>query len=157
MANIQTTPAEGLNISPEALTIANTYLQTQDISETSRVVGVSLDVVSAYLSRREVKAYIDNVFMDVGYNNRGRMRSLMDQIINKKLEEMQEADIGSSKDITELLALSHKMTMDLLDKQIKLIEAQNKIHNIKNQTNVQINDTGGTNYQALLDKLTKIK
>lgn len=150
------TPAEGLKISPEGLEIANQYLQCQNIQETAHILGVSTEVVSQYLSRREIKTYIDNVFMDYGFNNKYKLRNIMDAIINKKLEEMQEADIGSSKDITEILALSHKMTMDLLDKQIKLEEVKQK-NIIKNQTNIQLNDSGGNNYQALLDKLIRPK
>ena len=80
----------------------------------------------------------------------------MDTVIEKKLQEMEEADIGSSKDITEILALSHKMSMDLLDKQIKLATIEGKNQVIKNQTNVQINEAvGGTNYESLLNKLRK--
>lgn len=149
------TPAETLKISPEGLEIANTYLQTQNILDVANKLSISTEVVTQYLNRREIKAYIDSVFYDYGFNNRFRIRNVMDAIINKKLEEMQEAGIGSSKDIAELLALSHKMTMEALDKQIKLEEAKSKT-NIKNQTNVQINE-GGSNYQSLLDKLLKPK
>lgn len=150
------TPAETLQISPEALEIANSYLQMQNIPQVAEHLGISADMVTQYLARREVKAYIDSVFMDMGYNNRHRLRNLLDAVINKKLEEMEEAGIGSSKDITEILALSHKMTLDLLHAQIKLEEAKAKNTTIKNQTNVQIND-GGTNYQSLLDKLINPK
>jgi hypothetical protein len=80
------------------------------------------------------------------------MRSLMDTVIEKKLEEMAEADIGSSKDILEILALSHKMSIEILDRQIKYELA--KASNIKNQTNVQINNPS-SNYEALLEKLWK--
>lgn len=146
-------PAEVIRISPENLEIANCYLQNQDITVTANKMGIPCDLVSDALSKREVKAYIDNVFMDVGFNNRFRMRGVMDEIIKRKLQEMDENDIGSEKDIVEILALSHKMTMEMLDKQIKLIEAQNKQTSIKNQTNVQINSGGGSNYDLLLDKL----
>lgn len=146
-------PAEVLRISPENLEIANCYLQNQDIVTTATKMGIPTDLVSDALSKREVKAYIDNVFMDVGFNNRFRMRGVMDEIIKRKLQEMDENDIGSEKDIVDILALSHKMTMELMDKQIKLIEAQNKQSSIKNQTNVQINSGGGSNYDMLLDKL----
>lgn len=146
------TPAEGVAISPEALEVANCYLSCQDLCETADKLGISTDIVSAYLSKREVKAYIDNVFLDYGFNNRFKIRNIMDAVINKKLEEMQENEMGSSKDITEILALSHKMTLDILNAQIKLEEAKSK-NTIKNQTNIQVNDTSGSNYQALLDKL----
>ena len=150
---VPTTPAETLQISPEALEIANCYLTHQNIPECSNILGISPEEITRYLSRREVKAYIDSVFMDYGFNNRFRIRNIMDQVINKKLEEMEEAGIGSSKDIAELLALSHKMTVELLDKQIKLEELKHK-NVIKNQVNVQLNDnSGGPNYQNLLNKL----
>lgn len=153
---IPSTPAEGLNIAPENLEIANCYLTCQDIIQVSQTLNITPERVTQSLSRREVKAYIDHVFMDYGFNNRFRIRNIMDAVINKKLEEMQEAGVGSSKDITEILALSHKMSMDILDKQIKLEEAKAK-NVIKNQTNIQVNDQSGSNYQALLDKLINKK
>lgn len=151
-------PAEALAISPEGLEVANTYLELQDIPATALRLGIGTDKVSEYLRRREIKAYIDHVFADLGYNNSFRLRGIMDTVIQKKLQEMEEADIGSSKDITEILALSHKMSMDLLDKQIKLATIEGKNQVIKNQTNVQINEaTGGTNYESLLNKLRDSK
>lgn len=147
-------PAEVIRISPENLEIANCYLQNQDIVATANRMGIPTDLVSDALSKREVKAYIDNVFMDVGFNNRFRMRNVMDEIIKRKLDEMDENDIGSEKDIVDILALSHKMTMEQLDRQIKLIEAQNKQTSIKNQTNVQINGTG-SNYDTLVERLLR--
>lgn len=151
---IPSTPAEALNIAPENLEIANCYLTCQDLVQVSQTLDITPERVTQALARREVKAYIDHVFMDYGFNNRFRIRNIMDTVINKKLEEMQEADVGSSKDISDLLALSHKMTMDILDKQIKLEEAKAKsTASIKNQTNIQLNDSGGSNYQMLLDKL----
>lgn len=151
---IPSTPAEALNIAPENLEIANCYLTCQDLVQVSQTLDITPERVTQALARREVKAYIDHVFMDYGFNNRFRIRNIMDTVINKKLEEMQEADVGSSKDISDLLALSHKMTMDILDKQIKLEESKAKsTSSIKNQTNIQLNDSGGSNYQRLLDKL----
>jgi len=65
---------------------------------------------------------------------------------------MEESETGSSKDIVEILALSHKMTMELLDKQIELEKLQ--ASNIKNQVNVQINEVGdGTRYGRLIQQL----
>jgi len=75
-------------------------------------------------------------------------------LLTKKFQEMEEADVGSSKDITELMALSHKMTMDHINAQIKLEELKEK--NIKNQLNVQINNNaegGGSSYEKLLHAL----
>ena len=148
------TPAEVLNISPENLDVANEYLQTQDIQQVSQNLSIAPDMVSQILQRREVRAYIDNVFMDVGFNNRFRMRSAMDALIQRKFQELEEAEIGSSKDIADLLALSHKMSIDLLDRQIQLEKL--KEANIKSQVNVQVNEFGsGSKYNTLLEKLMK--
>jgi hypothetical protein len=147
-------PAEVVKIAPENLEIANTYLACQSIADVSRNLRLPTDVISEVLGRRDVKAYIDAIFLDYGFNNRFKMRQVMDAVINKKLQDMDESDIGSGKDIIEIMALSHKMAMDVLDRQIKLEEAQAKNHNIKNQVNVQVNNNeGGSNYANLLQRL----
>lgn len=147
------TPAETLDISPEALEIANAYLQSQDLVTVSTELNIPMEMVSQYLSRKEVKAYIDQVFFNLGFNNRFRMSDAMDTIIRKKFQELEESEMGSTKDIAELLALKHKMTMDELDRQIKLETLRQS--NIKNQVNVQINEgfSDGTKYGDLIQKL----
>lgn len=146
------TPAEVLKISPEALEVANEYLQYQNIATVANNLNIPPQTVTEYLGRREVKAYIDHVFMDVGFNNQFRMRSAMDALIQQKFAELEEAGIGSNKDIADLLALSHKMTMEQLDKQIALEKA--KADSIKNQVNVQVNEFGATGkYGNLMEKL----
>lgn len=154
------TPAEYIKISPEALEVANCYLQTQNIREVAEALDLTPDYVSVVLNRREVRSYVDHVFMDTGFNNSSKMRMAMDAIIKKKFQEMEEAETGSNKDIIEILGLSHKMTMDLLDRQIKLEQVrQGNTGTGKNQVNVQINnDTGsGTNYDKLLSRLMSSK
>lgn len=147
-----TTPAEALSISPEGLEIANCYLQTPDINEVANELNITSALVSEILARREVKAYIDQVFYNTGFNNRFKLRNLMDAIIKKKLQDMDEAEVGSTKDISELLALSHKMTIEHMDREIKLESLRNS--NIKTQTNIQINDAaGGTKYSQLIERL----
>lgn len=145
-------PAEAIEISPENLEIANTYLQCQDLRRTADELAIPPEMVAQALEKREVKAYVDSVFFNVGFNNRFKMRKLMDKLIERKLQEMDEADIGSNKDITELLTLSHKMTMELMDREIALLKL--KKDSIKVQTNVQINDAGGgTRYGSLIQQL----
>lgn len=145
------TPAEVVQIDPESLEVANAYLSNPSIEEVSDMLGVSRDIVASTLSRREVKAYVDGVFLNTGFNNRFRMREALDALIQKKFEELQESDIGSNKDIAELLELSHKFTMSEYSKMIELEKLRS--NNVKNQLNVQINDNGGSNYNNLLEKL----
>lgn len=151
-----TTPAETIDISPEGLEIANCYLQNQDINKVAEELEISRDLVVQQLSKREIKAYIDHVFFNIGFNNRFTMREAMDAVIRKKFQELEEAGMGSTKDIADLLALSHKMTMEEYGKLIELKKLENS--SIKNQVNVQINEgfSDGTKYGDLLQKLLTI-
>lgn len=149
-----TSPAEYIQISPEALEVANCYLQCQDIRQVAADLELTVDLVSDILARREVKAYVDHVFMDSGFNNRYKMRRAIDAVIAKKFQELEEASTGSSKDILEILALSHKMTMEHMDKQIALEKIRAEKGTPKSQVNVQINsDSPASNYDKLLSKL----
>jgi hypothetical protein len=147
----QNLPAETVQIAPEALEVANCYLQLQDARRVADELDLPVALVTEILARREVKSYIDHVFMDTGFNNKFEMRAAMDALIKKKFQEMHEADVGSTKDITELLALSHKMSMDLLDREIQLEKAR-QVNQPQKQVNVQINDDG-TKYSSLISRL----
>jgi len=147
------TPAETLRISPEGLEVANAYLQLQDLQKVATELDMPVDMVTSMLARREVKTYIDNVFMNVGFNNQFKLRSAMDALIGQKFQELQEAGVGSGKDIADLLALSHKMTIETLDRQIALEKL--KSESVKNQVNVQVNEFGSGAYGNLMEKLLK--
>lgn len=147
-------PTEGLEIAPEALEVANVYLQLQDARKVADELDLPLTYVSNTLARREVKAYVNQVFFDVGFNNRHTMRDAMDAVIKRKFQDMHESDTGSTKDIADLLALSHKMSMELLDREIQL-EKLRSDNSPKSQVNVQINNglDDGTKYGSLISKL----
>ena len=157
MENLPSTsaPAEVLEIAPEALEVANCYLQLQDARAVANELEMPAELVARILGRSEVKAYINQVFFDTGFNNRYKMRSLMDTLIRKKLQDMEEAQVGTSKDIMELLALSHKMTMEQLDKELAIEKAKADKGGMKSQVNVQINNglNDGTKYGELISKL----
>lgn len=139
-------------ISPEGLRVVEAYLAVgQDIKLAAQQLALPVEEVHRLLDKRETKAYLDRLYMEAGFRSRDRMGALMDEIINHKLEEMADTGMGSSKDILEILALAHKMRMDEMAMQIKLIEAGNKAPSVA----VQINNQGGTNYNSLLEKLMK--
>jgi hypothetical protein len=153
---LQNTPAEVLEISPEALEVANCYLNLQNHTQVAEALSIPETLVKQILMRKEVKAYIDNVFFEVGFNNKFRMREAMDAIIRKKFQDLEEADVGSSKDIIEILALSHKITMEQLQKQIELEKLQQS--SIRSQVNVQINEMGDTSkYSQLIKQLVNLE
>ncbi len=140
-------------ISPEGIEVANSYLTFGNIQAVSRDLNVPEHKVAEVLSTREVKKYIDTVYLDTGYRNRNNIANLLDTIIASKLEEAEESGQFTNKDLAELLQMAHRMRMD----ELKLLgEAEKVSNNIKNQTNVQINEGipfGTGNYGKLMSKL----
>jgi len=141
---------EDYKISPEFLEITNVYLQTLDLKQTALLVGCDEQVVINALNKKEVRRFVDNVFLNQGYMNRHKLQETMSSLIEKKLEEMEEAGVGSSKDIVELLQVMHKMRMD----ELKMMMEREKVAGPATQTNIQVNNQFGDNYASLLRKLT---
>lgn len=143
-------------ISPEGLEVANSYLQFGNINGVVQSLGVSENQVVELLNKREVKKYIDTVYLDMGYRNKNNIASLLDEMIESKLEEAKESGVYSNKDLADLLQMAHKMRMDEIKAQADLEKAQNS--NVRTQNNVQINEGlpfGQGNYGKLMDKLLK--
>ena len=139
-------------IEPEGLTIAETYLQNGGSAQkTAEFLGISVESVATQLKKREVKAYIDQMFFESGFRNRTKVAGVMDALIEAKLEEMDETGLGSEKDIADLIQQQHKMTMEMMAMEIKMIEAQQKVPST--QTNIQVNMGGGEKYNSLIDKI----
>ncbi len=143
-------------ISPEGLEVANSYLQFGNIRGVVEQLGVQENKIVEILNKREVKKYIDTVYLDMGYRNKNNIASLLDEMIANKLEEAQVSGVYSSKDLADLLQMAHKMRMDEIKAQTELEKAQGT--QVKNQTNVQINEGlpfGQGNYGKLMEKLIK--
>ena len=155
MANELAVNPEYVPLAPEDMIIASTYLETMDMNETAARLGVELHKVSEYLNKPVVQKYLTEVFMDSGYRNRFKLGKLLDDIIDKKLQEMEEAEIGSSKDIMEILEMVAKIRKTEMELQIKLEEARNG--KPKRQTNIQINNPTVNPYQDFTSKLMDLK
>ncbi len=142
-------------ISPEGLEIANSYLQFGNIRAVCQFLQVPEDRVVEALNKREVKKYIDTVYLDVGFRNKNNIAAALDEMIQSKLEEAQESGVYSSKDLADLLQMAHKMRMDEIKAQTEAEKASTST--IRTQNNVQINDGsvpfGQGNYGKLMDKL----
>jgi predicted transcriptional regulator len=139
-------------ISPEGLKVAQIYLETDSIDNTAKLIGISPHEVSDYLNTREVKSYIDNVYLEAGYRNRNKIAQRLDEVIEAKLEQMEEDEMGSTKDIADLIMLAHKVRMDEMKMMVEMEKARGKGPTNATQNNI-ILDGGGTNYNALLDKI----
>ena len=143
-------------ISPEGLEVANSYLTFGNIRAVVEQLGVQENKVVELLNKREVKKYIDTVYLDMGYRNKNNIATLLDEMIESKLDEAKESGVYSNKDLADLLQMAHKMRMDEIKAQADLEKAQ--ATNVKSQTNVQINEGlpfGQGNYGKLMDKLLK--
>ena len=141
-------------MSPEGLEIANAYLELGNLPSVCARLSRDENTVQEYLGKREIKQYIDQVYLDTGYRNRFKLATTLDDIIDKKLEESEESQIYTNKDLADLIQMAHKMRMDEIKAMAELEKA--KASNIKNQTNVQINSElpfGQGNYGKLMEKL----
>lgn len=149
------TSPEYLPIAPEMLEVANTYLQTMDLTKTAHELDLPLNIVAEYIGKAEVQRYITEIYLNAGYRNRFKLGQVMDNIIDAKIKEMEEADITSGKDIIEIMTLAHKMRMDELEAMRKLEEARNK--KPARQTNIQVN-TGSKRsiFETLIEDVSEI-
>jgi len=78
---------------------------------------------------------------------------VLDEVFELKLEEMRESEMGSKKDIADLIALAHKIRTD----EAKTINVSETTNAPRNQINIQNNTSSdfGSNYNSLLEKLVK--
>ena len=143
-------------ISPEGLEVANSYLTFGNIRAVVEQLGVAENKVVELLNKREVKKYIDTVYLDMGYRNKNNIASLLDEMIESKLDEAKESGVYSNKDLADLLQMAHKMRMDVIKAQAELQKAE--ATSVKSQTNIQVNEGvpfGQGNYGKLMEKLLK--
>ena len=142
-----------VKMSPEGLEVANTYLELGSVSEVCTRLKLDENTVSEYLGKREIKQYIDQVYLDTGYRNRFKLASTLDTIIEEKLAEAEESQMYTNKDVADLLQMAHKMRMDEIKAMAEMEKA--KTAPIKQQANIQINELpfGQGNYGKLMEKL----
>ena len=143
-------------MSPEGLEIANSYLEHGSIPAVASKLRVSQSEVTEILNKREIKQYIDTVFLDTGYRNRFKLSETLDMLIEKKLEESEETQIYTNKDMADLIQMAHKMRMEEIKAQTEMEKA--KAQTVKTQVNIQDNSGmpfGKGKYGELIKKLMK--
>lgn len=143
-------------MSPEGLEIANSYLEHGSIPAVASKLRVSQHEVTDILNKREIKQYIDTVYLDTGYRNRFKLSETLDMLIEKKLEESEETQIYTNKDMADLIQMAHKMRMEEIKAQTEMEKA--KAQTVKTQVNIQDNSGmpfGQGNYGELIKKLMK--
>ena len=143
-------------MSPEGLEIANSYLEHGSIPAVASKLRVSQHEVTDILNKREIKQYIDTVYLDTGYRNRFKLADTLDMLIEKKLEESEETQMYTNKDMADLVQMAHKMRMEEIKAQTEMEKA--KAMTVKTQVNIQDNSGmpfGQGNYGELIKKLMK--
>ena len=144
-------PAE--RIQPEAMEVVEAYLRNdRDVNRTAEDLNTTPTVISDLINKREVRSYLDHLFMESGYRNREKFFDVLDNILDSKIEELEEAEMGSSMDIMDIMKIYHGMKIKELELSIKLQELQlSKGPSAGTINNVQINNSSG--YDKLLDRI----
>jgi len=136
-------------VSPEGAKIANTYLANAcSIKDTSQALSMPTFEISAILQQPLVKTYVNSILREYSYGHMVKIAEKLDDLVDIKWAELEEAEIGSNKDIADLLALAHKMRLDmsnLLQKDVAKGEGVTK--------NTQVNVYGEGSYGLLMEKL----
>ena len=65
-----------IKMSPEGLEVANTYLKLGSITDVCKRLSLDENTVSEYLNKREIKTYIDQVYLDTGYRLYSTLQSI---------------------------------------------------------------------------------
>ena len=156
-------PAGGLTpLAPEHLELINIHFQHgMDANKTAMALGVPVSTVIQTLQVPAVSAFVSTALLEQGYMNRSKLFSTLDDIVTKKLEEMEENEMGSNADILEILKVMHKMRMDEMAMQLKMQESEAKRNktsiNAGNVQVVNVNNPSGQsgNLGGLLNSLLK--
>lgn len=101
---------EAPQVDPVLLGIANLYIQGKSLVDIAEHFSISEDRVAQVLERREIKEYVDQVYLSQGYLNRFKRLDLINKVVTQKVEE---AILGggefSKRDLLEWLKLLGEM------------------------------------------------
>lgn len=147
-------------IAPEQLRIAEVYLTNgMDPKKTAIALEIDEQEVRRILNTPQVLEYTREVFRESGFRNKHRLFSVLDEIVNRKLEEIEESGLGTELDIIELLDKYQKI-LDMVTKREMALE-KHKVEvvrpgapNTQNNTQININNVpGDANMHKLMSRL----
>lgn len=144
-------------MSPEGMDVIEAYLQCgSDVPSAARSLGMSEIAFRDIMNRSEVKNYLNDIFMESGFRNRDRLFGVLDEVIKRKLEELEETGMGSDQDIMDILWKAHKMKMEEMKMMVELEKAKAASRAPTNQTNIQNNIIAGAGDQNYMDLITSL-
>jgi len=137
-------------ISPEGARIANTYLASAcSLKDASHNLNLPTHEIAATLQDPLVKTYVNSILRENGYRHMVKIAEKLDDLVDLKWAELEEAEMGSNKDIAELLNLAHKMRLDMS----KLLQTDMASNGPTSLKQTQVNVYGPGNYGKLMEKL----
>ena len=104
-------------LDPILLSIANDYLAGKSISEISDSYAMPSDRITAILDKREVRSYVDRVYLTQGFLNRVKRLDLINRIIDQKVSDALETGQWSKRDLLDWLKLVNDMESATIPKQ----------------------------------------
>ncbi|UJD21403.1 terminase small subunit [Salmonella phage vB_STy-RN29] len=144
-------------MSPEGMDVIEAYLQCgSDVHMAARSLGMSEIAFRDIMNRGEVKNYLNDIFMESGFRNRDKLFGVLDEVIKRKLEELEETGMGSDQDIMDILWKAHKMKMEEMKMMVELEKARAATRAPTNQTNIQNNIIAGSGDQNYMDLITSL-
>lgn len=111
-------------IDPIVLSVANEYLSGRTISDIANSFDLSEDRVAAIIEKKEVKSYIDNVFVTQGYLNRVKRLQLINSVIDQKMQDALETGVFSKKDLLDWLKHLHDVESAVQKKEKPTVAVQ---------------------------------
>jgi len=116
MSDIPLTYSDQLNsaleapaLDPSILIVANEYLSGESIDAIAKNHALTMDQVTAIIERKDVRSYVDSVYLSQGYLNRVKRLALINRVVDKKLEEAIESEVYSKKDLLDWMKLLNDM------------------------------------------------
>jgi len=104
-------------LDPVVLGVANSHLEGQTPQEIADEFNIPVDIVSQMLDKKEVKSYIDNVFLSQGFMSRYKRIDLINKVVYSKLEEAMETGVFTKKDLLEWIKLLNDMEKEVRPKE----------------------------------------
>lgn len=96
-------------LDPVLLTVANDYLAGQSVDEIAKNHSLTMDQVTSIIENKDVKTYIDNIFLSQGYLNRAKRLAVINKVIDEKLQEAFESGVYTKKDLLDWMKLLNDM------------------------------------------------
>lgn len=99
-------------MSPEYQLVIDKYLQYKDVEKVASMLNMEKDKILKILEKPIVKRHMDRSFLQSGFANKYILQATLDKAIQQKLDEAEESQVYSKKDLADLIELSHKMRVN---------------------------------------------